>query len=100
MTNIDTRGELPLMAEVNAFIYELHGSLDLGYSDFFCECGDLGCRERITLTRADYARLREESRPVMVAAHAHRASSASPAAGERTDHVRPAQLQVQGAERF
>ena len=100
MTNSDPRGELPLMVEVNAAMYDLHGSLDLGYSDFFCECGDIRCRERTTLTRAQYASLREEGRLVIVAAHAQRESSAAPAAGERTiAHVRPALLRVQGAER-
>lgn len=101
MTNADAGGQLPLMAEVNAAINYLHGSLDLEYSDFFCECGDFGCRERMTLTRAEYASLREEGRPVMVAAHAQRESNAALAAGERTTaHLRPARLQVQAAERY
>lgn len=100
MTNSDAGAKLPLMAEVNAAIDSLHGSLNLWYSDFFCECGDFGCRERMTLTRAEYASLREEGRPVIVAAHAQRESSAALAPGERTvTHVRPARLRLQGAER-
>ena len=68
--------QLPLMATVNEVIDDLHRSLGLPDSDFFCECADIGCRERITLTRDEFARLRSESRPVFIAAHAHRIANA------------------------
>lgn len=64
-----------MMAAVNDAIDHLHHSLDLADSDFFCECGDRGCKERVTLSRAEYARWREESRPLLVVAHADRGSS-------------------------
>ena len=64
------------MATVNEVIDDLHRSLGLPDSDFFCECADIGCRERITLTRDEFARLRSESRPVFIAAHAHRIANA------------------------
>ena len=63
---------LPLMAAVNQVIDDLHHSLGLLDSDFFCECAHIGCRERITLTRDEFARSRSEARPVVIAAHAHR----------------------------
>lgn len=68
--------EAPLMAAVNKAIDRLHSSLDLADSDFFCECGHIGCKERITLSRAEYASLCEESRPLLAAAHADRESAA------------------------
>lgn len=61
-----------MMATVNRVIDELHGSLGLTDSDFFCECGHIGCKERIKLTRTEYANLRDGDRPVLVADHAHR----------------------------
>ena len=64
--------QLAVMGAVNDVIEELHHSLGLRDSDFFCECADIGCRERITLSRAEFARLRSESLPVVVAGHAHR----------------------------
>ena len=75
-TNADRR-ERPLMAEANEAIDGLHRSFDLGDSDFFCECGHASCKERVTLSRAEYARLREESRPLIAAAHAERESAAA-----------------------
>ena len=61
-----------MMAVVNRVIDELHGSLGLTDSDFFCECGHIDCRERVTLTRTEYARLRDDDRAVLVADHRHR----------------------------
>lgn len=68
--------ERPLMATVNEAIDRLHASLDLPDTDFFCECGHIRCKERITLNRAEYASLFDESRPLVVPAHAHRESAA------------------------
>ena len=76
MTIYRNDAQLPLMAAVNEVIDELHRSLDLPDSDFFCECADIGCRERVTLTRDEFARLRSESRPLIIAAHAHRIANA------------------------
>lgn len=72
MTNRRQEQHMAVMAAVNEVIEELHHSLGLPDSDFFCECADIGCRERITLTRDEFARLRSESLPIVVAAHAHR----------------------------
>ena len=72
MTNRRQGQQALVMAAVNDVIENLHHSLGLPDSDFFCECADIGCKERITLTRDEFARLRSESRPVVVAAHAHR----------------------------
>lgn len=57
------------MAAVNGVLDDLHGSLGLTDTEFYCECGRIGCGERMTLTRAEYARLREEARPVLIEAH-------------------------------
>ena len=43
----------------------------------FCECGGVGCKERVKLGRDEFADLRAESRPLIVAAHVNGASSAS-----------------------
>ena len=72
MANVDVESEPSMMATVNAVIDELHGSLGLSDSDFFCECGHSGCKERISLTRTEYAKLRQDGGPLVVADHAHR----------------------------
>ena len=76
MTNRTQARQVPLMAAVNDVIDDLHGSLGLGDSDFFCECDHIGCKERMTFTRDEFAQLRRESQPVVVAAHAHRLGAA------------------------
>ena len=76
MTQPDAPDDRPLMATVNDEIDRLHRSLDLPDSEFFCECGHIGCAERVELNRMEFASLREESRLVLVAAHVNRASSA------------------------
>lgn len=76
MTNSDDGRELSIMVAVNEAIDELHESLGLPESEFFCECGHIACGERITLTRAEYERLREETRPVVTGAHRARAARA------------------------
>ena len=84
MTSSDTARVWPLMARVNAALDELHGSLGLVDSSFYCECGDIGCRERLTLTRAEYRSLREGARPVLAALHAQLGSSPGVASDGRT----------------
>ena len=69
-TNSDAPSERSLMATVNEEIDRLHAALDLPDSEFFCECGRIGCSERTTLTRAEYASLRDASLPLIVAVHA------------------------------
>ena len=63
-----------MMVTVNGVIDDLHRSLDLVDSDFFCECDHIGCKARIRLTRAEYASLRDDGRLVLVPAHADRDS--------------------------
>ena len=70
----------PLMAIVNDEIDRLHGSLNLPDSEFFCECADPRCAERVRLSRQEFAALRAQSRALLVAAHVNRASSAPPTA--------------------
>ena len=65
-----------MMAAVNAEIDRLHSSLGMAESDFFCECGDVACKERVTISRGEYASWRESARPLLVAAHADRESTA------------------------
>ncbi len=64
------------MFVANEAIDQLHRSFDLADSDFFCECGDIHCKERITLSRAEYAGLRDESRLPMAPDHAVHESAA------------------------
>ena len=80
-----------MLAFVNAAIDELQRSLGLDGTQFFCECGSSGCKERITLTRTEYASLLEASKPVVVEAHADpRATAVS----ELRDHAGPAGMPV------
>ena len=93
MTNRTQARQLPLMAAANDVIDELHRSLGLPDSDFFCECAHIVCRERITLTRDEFARLRSTSRPIVVPAHAHRLGDATAEVLELRGTVR----ELQGA---
>ena len=88
MTNSENGRGRPMMAAmaaVNGVLHDLHGSLGLTDTEFFCECGRIGCRERMTLTRAEYARLREEARPVLIEAHC---SGDPRSAGQRSKAAR------------
>lgn len=76
MSSSSAHHKRPLIGTANEAIDRLHRSLDLADSDFFCECGHSGCKERITLSRAEYASLLEESRPLIAPAHADRESAA------------------------
>ena len=66
MQDAGDASELSMMPAVNDVIDELHSSLGLAESDFFCECGHSHCSARITLARS------ENDRRVLVAEHAHR----------------------------
>lgn len=70
------------MVSINGVIDDLHRSLGLADSDFFCECGHIGCKERISMTRAEYAGVREEGGVVLVAAHAEAVAALGPTADE------------------
>ena len=65
-----------MLAFVNEAIEELQRSLGLADADFFCECGSIWCKERITLTRAEYATRLEALEPVIAEGHADRRASA------------------------
>lgn len=85
MTNEDNGRGWSMMAAVNGVLDDLHRSLGVSDTEFFCECGLIGCRERMTLTRAEYARLREDARPVLIEGHARRNLRA---AGQRPEVAR------------
>ena len=91
MTNRRQEQQLAVMVAVNEVIDDLHRSVGLPDSDFFCECADIGCRERTTLTRGEFARLRSESRPVVIDAHAHRIGNAPDEVLELLGRVRELQ---------
>ena len=93
MSTSSGRDERPLMATVNETIDRLHRSLDLSDSEFFCECGHIGCKARLTLSRAEYAYLVEESRPVIALAHADRENAAAAELHKLRGHVH----QLEGA---
>ena len=57
-----------LLAAANAEIDRIHRALDLDSSDFVCECGDPRCKDRVTISRAEYDALVASSQPI-VAAH-------------------------------
>ena len=57
-----------LLAAANAEIDRIHRALDLASSDFVCECGDPRCKDRVTISRAEYDQLVASSQPI-VAAH-------------------------------
>ena len=61
-----------LMVAVNAEIDRLHRSLGLADSEFFCECGDIACKERVALGRLEFSELRRQSRAVLAPWHRHR----------------------------
>ena len=75
MRKTDAEDARSMMATVNLVLDDLHRSLDLADTDFFCECGHIGCKERLTLTRAEYADFRERRQPLLADAHAHRRSA-------------------------
>lgn len=70
--DFDTAPEPSLMVAVNAEIDRLHRSFGLAESDFFCECGDSACKERVTIGRAEFAELRSRSGRVVTPAHGYR----------------------------
>lgn len=81
-----------IMAAVNGVIDDLHRSLGIEESEFFCECGHSRCRERVRLSRSEYLSAREESRSLILQGHAHRRSDAAgeapPGFSERVNPVR------------
>ncbi len=67
-----TEADLPdLLAEVNARISEYATGADAsGVSwEFVCECGVVGCRERILLPLSRYEEHRQSDRPILAEGH-------------------------------
>jgi hypothetical protein len=52
-----------IFRRVNERLEEVNKSFEsiLGTSDFFCECGDLECMEKIRMTVPEYEQLRNDS---------------------------------------
>ena len=100
----DVSTESSLMVAVNAEIDRLHRSFGLAESDFFCECGDAACKERVTIGRAEFAELRSRSARVVTPAHGDRVRSGEqePALGEliRLDGVLAARARIGRAARI
>jgi len=68
----ETQADLPdLLAEVNARISEYAAGADAGGVgwEFVCECGVVGCRERILLPLWKYAELRQADMPILADGH-------------------------------
>jgi hypothetical protein len=59
------------MVEVNARIREVAGRAgpEAPEWEFFCECGDPECHERVTLALPEYERLRERREPILTPGH-------------------------------
>lgn len=74
MRDSNTQHAASMMETVNLVLDNLHRSLGLADTDFFCECGHIGCKERLRLTRAEYATLQKRGQPLLVDAHSHRRS--------------------------
>ena len=76
---------------VNDQIQRLHVSLGLPDSEFFCECGHPGCKERVMLSRDEFATLRAGSRRLLAAAHVNGGndSAANHPHGEAARFVNP-----------
>jgi hypothetical protein len=62
------RGELAAMGKgqefirtVNNSIYDVLIKLDVEDGEFWCECDDIHCEERVTLTLREYAALQRRS---------------------------------------
>ena len=91
MTVDEARPEQAIMAAVNGVIDDLHRSLGMEESEFFCECGQSRCRSRIKLSRSQYADRREQSRPILADTHAARdtAGESEPRTTGFSERVRP-----------
>ena len=50
-----------LFRDVNEQIAETAGRFDVGTADFYCECADVECHERLEVPLEDYEEVRAES---------------------------------------
>ena len=56
-------GNESLFRLVNERVEETHDRFGMtGTQDYFCECGDAGCTDRVRLTREEYERVRSHPR--------------------------------------
>jgi hypothetical protein len=56
-----------LFREVNEHVADVSAELDGASAiDFLCECADDGCRDAITLNRAEYEAVRSDSRQFVI----------------------------------
>jgi hypothetical protein len=57
--------------QVNNSIYEVSVKLGIDGGEFWCECDDMHCDERVTLTLREYAALRDRTDgPLVSRSHA------------------------------
>jgi hypothetical protein len=56
--------------QVNNSIYDLYLKLESEDGEFWCECGNMHCEERVILTLREYATLQERSGVLLSRAHA------------------------------
>ena len=100
--DFETASEQSLMVGVNTEIDRLHRSFGLADSDFFCECGDAACRERVTIGRAEFAELRRRSGRVVTPAHGYRVQAGAAPEGKliRLDRVLAARARIERATRI
>jgi hypothetical protein len=55
--------------QVNNSIYEIFAKLGVEDGVFWCECADIDCEKRITLTLREYAALQQRSGILLARAH-------------------------------
>lgn len=55
-----------MFREVNERLEEVGEAFDLDYLDVICECGSIDCAERITVSVAEYEKLRANPRTFIV----------------------------------
>jgi hypothetical protein len=65
----NSSGGQQLIRQVNNSIYEVFETLGFEDGEFWCECADIGCEERILLTLREYAALQQRSGILLARAH-------------------------------
>lgn len=74
---VAVRFRAPIMAAANDEIDRISRLFGLFDSELFCECNDVRCRERRTVSSKELAALRADSRPFLIAEHAPRVQPGS-----------------------
>jgi hypothetical protein len=64
-----TRGQ-EIVRQVNKSIYELSLKLDQEDGEFWCECEDMRCEERVLLTLREFEALQKRGGVLLSRAHA------------------------------